>query len=75
MNYQFIICVNTNGGDGEEMFGEHCSDALLARRKGNLFLDFDRDADTFAEAVRSATYSVELSGGTVTAILGAEGGK
>ncbi len=75
MNYQFIICVNPNGGDAEEMFGKDCSDALLARRKGNIFLDFDREADTFAEAVRSATYDVEIAGGTVTAILGAEGGK
>ncbi len=75
MNYQFIIGINPNGVDPEEALGVSCADALLVRRKGNLFLDFDREADCFTWAVRTAITDIEDAGVTVTAILGAEGGK
>ena len=39
-----------------------CDDALLGSREGTLFLDFDREASSLADAIDSASRDVERSG-------------
>jgi len=38
-----------------------CDDALLGVRSGQVFLDFDRQAESLHEAIRSAIWDVEQS--------------
>jgi hypothetical protein len=47
------------------LFESGCADALIAVIDGTLFVDFDRDADSYENAVRSAVRSVEAAGGNV----------
>lgn len=40
-----------------------CNDALIAVVNGQLFLDFDREAASFGDAVVSAQRDIERAGG------------
>ena len=42
-----------------------CDDALLSVVNGMVFLDFDRDASSYEEAVTSAIHDVEQAGAKV----------
>jgi len=43
----------------DAVFEAGCNDALLLSRDGVVYLDFDRQASSFPEAVRSAIANVE----------------
>ncbi len=74
-NYRFIIAISGDGQDLEDAVTKAgYKDALLSYRKGHTYLDFNRKAITFANAVQSAILDVEAAGLKVTAILGSEGG-
>lgn len=42
-----------------------CDDALVAFQRGDVVLDFDREAETLAEAVNSACADVRRAGATI----------
>jgi hypothetical protein len=69
MRYSFTVRVsgvNTDADHYEDAFYEAgCSDALVAVIDDNIFLDFDRDAPSFEEAIKSATLDIERAGGKV----------
>jgi hypothetical protein len=50
------------------IFEAGCSDALLGARDGVVYLDFDRDAPSFGEAVSSAIQDVKKAGYEVAGI-------
>jgi len=71
--YSFIIQV-----DGIEprtdryealLYDAGCDDALVAVIENTLFVDFDREAPSYEEAVSGATRNVEMAGGKVARIL------
>ena len=43
----------------DALFESGCDDALLGRRDGVYFLDFDREAKSFVEAIRTAIRDVQ----------------
>ncbi len=53
----------------DRLFNAGCDDALAAVIGGSLYLDFDRDAASFADAVDSATKDVERAGGHVESLV------
>jgi hypothetical protein len=46
----------------DALFESGCDDALLGMRDGKVFLDFDRKAASFRDALLSAITDVESSG-------------
>jgi hypothetical protein len=44
------------------LFEAGCSDALLGTRDGMVYLDFDREAPSFSEAVSTAIRDVKKAG-------------
>jgi hypothetical protein len=46
-------------------YGKACADALLSVVDGRVFLDFDRDASSYEEAVTSAKADVEKTGAKI----------
>jgi hypothetical protein len=46
----------------DALFEAGCDDALVGSQHGNVFLDFDREASSFREAVLSAIAAVEGAG-------------
>lgn len=54
----------------DALFEAGCDDALVGSSKGVQFLDFDRDAESVDEAVRSAVADVESVEGLMVARLG-----
>jgi hypothetical protein len=50
------------------LFEAGCDDALVGVAGGAIFLDFDREAPSFEEAVNSAVKNVEQAGGKVVKI-------
>ena len=52
------------------LFEAGCDDALVGRSEGVQFLDFDREAESVDEAVRSAVADVESVEGLMVARLG-----
>ena len=57
------------GGDADHyenaLYEAGCDDALIAVIDDTIFVDFDREATSFEEAVRSATLNIEKAGGKV----------
>ncbi|HVB18473.1 MAG TPA: hypothetical protein VNF04_18225 [Stellaceae bacterium] len=61
--------IDTDRDDYEAPFyGGACGDALLNVVDGKVFLDFDRDAPSYEEAVKSAIADVEKAGAKVVEI-------
>ena len=54
----------------DALFEAGCDDALVGPSEGVQFLDFDREADSADEAVRSAVADVESVEGLMVARLG-----
>jgi hypothetical protein len=52
----------------DALFEAGCKDALIAIMGRTVYLDFDREAPSFEEAVASAKMNVEKAGGKVIAI-------
>ncbi len=72
MNFGFTIQVagiDAQKGDYEDTLHEAgCDDALVVVLDGTIFLDFQREAVSFEEAVKSASRSVEKAGGRVVKV-------
>jgi len=49
----------------DALFAAGCDDALVAVKKGKLYLDFDREAPSYDLAVASARRDVAKAGGFV----------
>jgi hypothetical protein len=68
-NFSFTLQVSgidTERDDYEDTFyGKNCDDALIRVVNQTLFLDFDREADSYESAVASAIRDVEQAGGKV----------
>jgi hypothetical protein len=71
-NFSFtlqVVGVDTKKDNFEDVFyGKDCDDALISFVNGDLFLDFDREADSYESAVASATRDIEKVGGKVIKI-------
>jgi hypothetical protein len=69
MTYSFTLHVtgiNTRSENYEgALYDAGCGDALVAVIDDTLYLDFDRDASSYVDAVKSATRDVEKAGGKV----------
>lgn len=64
-----VAGINTDNEYYEDaLYDAGCTDALIAIVDGNLFLDFDRQAPSYDQAVRSATLAVQKAGGQVVSI-------
>ncbi len=75
--YRFVLIVEGADLQSDEMFDAvfeaGCDDALVGCSNGVQFVDFDREAPTAGEAVRSAVAALEsLPGVTVVRIAGAD---
>lgn len=75
--YQFVLIVEGADLQSDEMFDAvfdaGCDDALVGCSNGVQFVDFDREAPSAGEAVRSAIAALEgLPGITVVRIVGAD---
>ncbi|MCC5926326.1 MAG: hypothetical protein JJU41_07160 [Bacteroidetes bacterium] len=68
-NYNFTLVLDSgieiNDATENMLFEAGCDDALLLRRNGIIYLDFDREGATLSEAVRSAIKQVECDSTTV----------
>jgi hypothetical protein len=53
----------------DRLYEAGCSDALPAIVDGTLYLDFDRDAPSFDDAIKSARQDVESAGGKVVQVM------
>jgi hypothetical protein len=71
-NFSFtlqVAGVDIKKDNFEDVFyGRDCDDALVSVVDGNLFLDFDREAESYETAVASATRDIEKIGGKVLKI-------
>jgi hypothetical protein len=69
MSYVFtlqISGIDAKQDDYEDrLYGAGCDDALIAIVDDAIYLDFDRAAGSFEEAVQSARRDVERAGGRV----------
>lgn len=73
MSHSFTLKVSgidaTRDGYQDALYEAGCSDALIAVVDDALFLDFDREAPSFEEAVETAKHDVESAGGTVVQVF------
>jgi hypothetical protein len=72
MNHSFTLQVSgidTRGNYEDVLYAAGCRDALIAVIDGVVYLDFDREGPSFAQAVNSATESVEAAGGKVVRVV------
>ena len=53
----------------DALYGAGCNDALIAVIDDALFLDFDRNAPSFDQAVNSAKSDIERAGGHVVRVM------
>jgi hypothetical protein len=71
-NFSFTLQVagiDTESDDYEDAFyGKSCDDALVTVIGGTMFLDFDREAESYDSAVTSAIRDVEQAGGKVVKV-------
>jgi len=71
--YSFTMQVSgiSPEGDGYEdaLFEAGCDDALIAVIEGAMFLDFDRTASSYEEAIASAMRNIERAGGKVVSVV------
>lgn len=69
MRYSFSVRVSGLSADPEKyedaLYAAGCLDALVAVIDDALFVDFDREAASYEEAVKSATLNIEKAGGKV----------
>jgi hypothetical protein len=67
MRYSFTVRVSGLSTDAyhyeNALYEAGCDDALIAVIDDTIFVDFDREATSFEEAVRSATLNIEKAGG------------
>jgi hypothetical protein len=56
-------------GYEDALYDAGCSDALIVVVDGVVFLDFDREGPSFAQAVNSATDAVQAAGGKVVRVM------
>jgi hypothetical protein len=72
MRYSFTVRVSGLSSDPDQyedaLYKAGCDDALVAVIDGAIFLDFDREAPSFEEAVRAATLNIEKAGGRVAEV-------
>jgi hypothetical protein len=61
----YVSGISTEGAYEDALFEAGCDDALVCERGGELFLDFDRQAESYERAVASARRDVERAGGEV----------
>lgn len=72
MNHIFTLQVSeidTAANYEDRLYEAGCSDALPVVVNGDLYLDFDREAPSFDEAVKSARHDVEAAGGRVVQVM------
>jgi hypothetical protein len=72
MNHTFTLQVSgidTRGAFEDALYAAGCRDALIAVIGGVLYLDFDREGPSFAQAVNSAPDAVEAAGGKVVRVV------
>lgn len=71
-SYEFTIVATGLSIDGDEwadrFYEAGCDDALVALQRGLFVLNFDREADTLAEAVDSACADIRRAGATIVRI-------
>jgi len=69
MNFSFTLHVagiDTHKENYEDaLYDAGCDDALVAVINDTLYLDFDREGETYDDAVRTARRDVEKAGGKV----------
>lgn len=73
MSHSFTLKVSGTDAARDDyqdaLYEAGCSDALIVVVDGALFLDFDREAPSFEEAVKTAKHDVESAGGTVVQVI------
>ncbi len=71
-SYEFSIVATGLPIDGDEwednFYEAGCDDALVGLQRGLFVLDFNRQADTLAEAVESACADIRRAGATIVRI-------
>lgn len=70
-SYEFTIVATGLPIDGEwadRFYEAGCDDALVALQRGLFVLDFEREANTLAEAVESACADIRRAGATIVRI-------
>jgi hypothetical protein len=68
MTYSFTLHVSgidTSRDYEDALYEAGCGDALVVVVNDALYLDFDREASSYNDAVKSATQNVETAGGRV----------
>lgn len=66
--WEFTLVADAGGQAGEDLVDElygRCDDATISTRGSTVIVEFDREAETFGEAVRSAIEDVEAAALTV----------
>jgi hypothetical protein len=62
--------INTNRDDYENvLYGVGCDDALIVVIDDKLYLDFDREAESFERAVDLASRDIERAGGKIIRVM------
>lgn len=62
--------ISTKRDDYENvLYRAGCDDALIAVIDDKLYLDFDRDAETFEQAVDLASHDIERAGGKIVRVM------
>jgi hypothetical protein len=62
--------ISTKGDDYENvLYGVGCDDALIVVIDDKLYLDFDREAESFERAVDSASRDIERAGGKIIRVM------
>jgi len=71
-SYTFWLILSGDAVHGEqledELFESGCDDAVLGSRDGVTFLEFEREADTLADAILSAIANVQSTGAFVVRV-------
>jgi hypothetical protein len=70
--YEFLVIasgLDHEAGDFEDrLIAAGCDDGTIAFQKGLILIDFDREANSFESALKSAVSDVQASGATVQRI-------
>ena len=72
MSHLFTIQVSgidLNRDYEDALYGAGCDDALIAVIDNAVYLDFDREAPSFDQAVESAKRDVARAGGQVVCVM------
>ncbi len=71
MTYGFGVIlkvVEFTAADADRLYGAGCDDASILTRDGVTMVQFDREAPTLEEAIRSAIANVECAGFVVSRV-------